>query len=88
MISLDKDKLATVRTFWKEISITALSITVAYLFNIIIQQNNRIDDLRKEEIQQLKDQAQEKAELAKYWRDAFITTAQYNKYLQKNEHPQ
>lgn len=82
MITLDKDKLTTVRTFWKEISITVLSITVAYLFNIIIQQNKNMDDLRKEEIQNLKDQETQEAELVIYWRDAFITTSQYNKYLQ------
>lgn len=85
MINIDEQKLSIIRSYWRELCIIALAYTVVFLFRQQTVLVNKIDTMRQEELKRQETQLQKKQEMADYWREAFITTAKYNKYLQQSK---
>lgn len=85
MINIDEKKLGTIRHYRNEISIMVLSCALVYMFRYVIFLHSKIDTMRVNEIEVYKKDAERKDENAKYWREAFITTAQYSKFLQQEK---
>lgn len=75
---LDESKLGIIRKYWRELCMIALVYTVVFLFKQQATLNQRIYDMQKEEIRK-------KEEESNFWRDAFITTSKYNKYMQQKD---
>jgi len=75
---LDESKLGIIRKYWREVCMIALAYTAVFLFRQNAYLHNQIYEMQDKEIGKREDEA-------KFWRDAFITTAKYNQYLQTNK---
>lgn len=78
---LEEKKLELFRKNFKEVVIIAMAAVIYGQQKIITAKDAKIDVLRQEQNSDLKVEVKEKSDMAKYWRDAFITTAKYNSYL-------
>lgn len=74
-----------VRKYWRELCMIAMAYTIVFLFRRNEVLNSNIQDMLKNEVVKKEKEGVRKDEQAKFWRDAFITTAKFNKYLEKKK---
>lgn len=71
MIKIDEEHLKAIRHYMREICIVVLAYAVVNLYH---------------EVMNLRDKSEiEKLEQIKFWKDAYMTTSKFNKYLQTRD---